>query len=215
MDDLRLRAELIRAGEKLDAMGLNRGMSGNISVRCGDGMLISASGAQLGNLTQPDVVFVNGDGRAAGEYAPSSEWRFHHDIYAARLEVSAVVHTHSVAATALACLRKEIPPFHYMVVRAGGHTVRCAGYATFGTQDLSDRVVEALAGRKACLIANHGMIAIADGLDQAVAVAGEIETLAELYTRALQLGEPILLTREELEAAEQQFRNLRYGERQL
>jgi L-fuculose-phosphate aldolase len=176
-------------------------------------MLISASGAQLGNLRNEDVVFVDAMGHSTGASAPSSEWRFHRDILAARPEVSAVVHTHSVAATALACLRKEIPPFHYMVLRAGGHNVRCAGYATFGTQELSDLVVAALADRKACLLANHGMIAVGDGLQDAASLAGEIESLAELYTRALQIGEPILLTGEELEAAQWQFRELRYGSR--
>lgn len=211
MDEFRLRQETIRAGEKLEAMSLNRGMSGNISVRCGDGMLISASGAQLGSLGKEDVVFVDGHGHATGKYAPSSEWRLHRDIFAARREVSAVVHTHSVAATTLACLRKEIPPFHYMVVRAGGHNVRCAGYATFGTQELSDRVAAALADRKACLLANHGMIAVGDGLLDAVLLAGEIESLAEMYMRALEIGEPILLTRRELEAAQRQFSGLRYG----
>lgn len=211
IDESLLRAELIRAGGSLEKLDLNRGLSGNISVRCRAGMLISASGASLGSLRESDIVLIDEVGRSAAEYPPSSEWRFHRDIYAARPEVSAVVHTHSFAATVLACLRKEIPPFHYMVLRAGGRNVPCADYATFGTQDLSGKVVEALAGRKACLLANHGMIAIGAHLNEAVAIAAEVEALAATYIATLQIGEPILLTDAEMKAAEHQFRDLRYG----
>lgn len=213
MDERRLRSELIRAGEEVQAMGLNRGTSGNISVRCGEGMLISASGARIGDLHEDDVVYVDGRGRSVGQHPPSSEWRFHRDIYAARPEFLAIVHTHSVAATTLSCLRMEIPPLHYMIVRAGGRNVRCAAYETFGTQELSDRVVEALAGRRACLIANHGLIAAGGVIEEAVSLAGEVESLAELLVRTLQAGRPVLLTDEELDAANRQFTELSYGYR--
>lgn len=213
MDEARLRAGLIRAGEKLEEMDLNRGMSGNISARYMHGMLISASGAQLGELQEEEIVFVDAQGSSNGEYPPSSEWRIHRDIYVARPEFSAIVHTHSIAATTLACLRLDIPPLHYMIVRAGSRSIPCASYATFGTQELSDRVVEALAGRKACLLANHGMIAAGSSVFDATMLAGEVESLAELYLRTTRTGCPHLLSDEELEAAERQFRDLRYGRR--
>ncbi len=212
MNDLALRAELIRVGQQLAAQNLNRGASGNISVRCGEGMLISPSGLGVGALTPEDIVFVDAVGRAYGQRAPSSEWLFHRDILAARPEFGAVVHTHSVAATTLACLRKAIPAIHYMILMAGGDNIPCTGYATFGTQALSDLAVAALQERKACLLANHGVIAAGKTLEEAARLAGEIEMLATLYLQALQIGEPVLLTREELQAARQQFEALRYGE---
>lgn len=212
MNDFALRAELIRVGQGLAAQNLNRGASGNISVRCGEGMLISPSGLGADGLTPEDIVFVDAAGRACGQRAPSSEWLFHRDILAARPEFGAVVHTHSVAATTLACLRKEIPAIHYMILMAGGDNIPCTGYATFGTQALSELAVAELQERKACLLANHGVIAAGKTLEEAARLAGEVEMLATLYLQALQIGEPVLLTREELQAARQQFEALRYGE---
>lgn len=213
MDEQQLRSDLIRTGENLEKMGLNRGLSGNISARLGDGMLISASGAPLGRLRSEDIVFVDGQGKSTDKNPPSSEWRVHRDILAHRPEFAAVVHTHSPAATALACLRREIPPFHYMILRAGGDNIRCAGYATFGTQALSDLIAKALIDRRACLMASHGMIAAGRSLDEAASLAAEVELLAELYLRGMQIGAPVLLSAGELEAAKQQFADLGYGNR--
>ena len=212
MNENQLRGELARVAKKLDAQGLNRGSSGNLSVRLGDGMLITPSGMGAEGLNAEDLVFVDGQGKAQGRHKPSSEWLFHRDIYAARPEFGAVIHTHSVAATTLACMRRDIPPFHYMILMAGGDSIRCSGYATFGTQALSDAVLAAMQDRRACLMANHGMIAAGKNLADAFKLAVEVETLAEQYLRALQAGGPVLLTDDELRDAQRQFAALRYGE---
>jgi L-fuculose-phosphate aldolase len=145
------------------------------------------------------------DGTVYGTGKPSSEWRFHVDILSARPEVHAVVHTHSTYATTLACMRLPIPPLHYMIALAGGDDIRCADYALFGSQALSDQVLEALQERKACLLANHGVIALGDNLDQALAIAFEVEHLAELYVRCLQLGQPSLLNSGQMQAVHEKF----------
>lgn len=212
MNEAQLRGELARVAKKLDAQGLNRGSSGNLSVRFGDGMLITPSGMGAEGLNAEDLVFVDGEGGAHGSRKPSSEWLFHRDIFAARPEFGAVIHTHALAATTLACLRRDIPPFHYMILMAGGDNIRCSTYATFGTQALSDAVLEAMHQRRACLLANHGMIAAGKNLADAFKLAVEVETLAEQYLRTLQAGGPVLLTAQEIEAARQQFAELRYGE---
>lgn len=211
MNENQLRGELARVAKRLDDQGLNRGSSGNLSVRFEGGMLISPSGMGAG-LTGDDIVFVDEQGRAHGRRKPSSEWLFHRDILAQRSEFGAVIHTHSVAATALACMRRDIPPFHYMILMAGGDTIRCSGYATFGTQALSDAALEAMRDRRACLLANHGMIAAGKNLLDAFKLAVEVETLAEQYLRTLQAGGPVLLTADELRDARRQFAELRYGE---
>ena len=149
---------------------------------------------------------------ARGTRVPSSEWRIHRDIYRARPDTAAIVHTHAPFATSLACLNRGIPAFHYMVAVAGGKDIRCAPYATFGTQALSDHAVAALDGRKACLLANHGMIAIGAALPAALALAVEVETLAEMYWRALQLGEPVVLSDAEMDLVIAKFRT--YGQPQ-
>jgi len=209
MNDIELRRELVRITQRLDAIGLNRGSSGNVSARCGEGFLITPSGMGADGLGEDDLVFVDLAGHAHGRWQPSSEWLFHRDIYAVRPEFGAVVHTHSIAATALACMRKGIPPFHYMIALAGGDSIRCADYATFGTQALSDAVLLALRERKACLLANHGMIAAGVNLADAFRVAIEVETLSELYLRTLQAGQPVLLTADEFGAAQARFES--YG----
>ena len=205
MNETELRSELVRVANKLDAQGLNRGASGNLSARYGEGMLITPSGMGAEGLTEDDIVFVHMDGTVRGRWQPSSEWLFHRDILAQRGEVGAVVHTHSIAATALACLRKDIPPFHYMIALVGGDSIRCADYATFGTQALSDNALVALRDRKACLLANHGMIAAGADLAEAYRITVEVETLSEMYLLALQSGEPVLLTAAEFKAAQQRF----------
>lgn len=205
MKENELRRELVRIAKQLDEQGLNRGTSGNLSARYGDGMLITPSGMGAEGLTEDDMVFVHMDGTSRGRWQPSSEWLFHRDIYLYRGEVSAVVHTHSVAATALACLRKAIPPFHYMIALMGGDNIRCAKYATFGTQQLSDHALLALRGRKACLLSNHGMIGAGADLAEAYRITVEVETLSEMYLRALQAGEPVLLSAQEFRDAQKRF----------
>lgn len=189
-DEAKLREGLVRASRELVAGGLNRGTSGNIGVRCGAGLLVTPSGVPARELTPQGMVLLAPGGQVVGAGRPSSEWRFHRDILAARPDVHAVVHVHSPFATTLACLGLEIPPFHYMIAMAGGTTIRCAPYALFGTQELSDHAVAALRERKACLLANHGMIAVGRDLEDAMAVCVEVESLCEQYWRARQLGEP-------------------------
>ena len=205
MNEYDLRSELVRITKRLDELGLNRSTSGNLSARFNDGMLITPSGMGAEGLTEDDIVFVHMDGTARGRWQPSSEWLFHRDILAQRPEAGAVVHTHSIAATALACLRKDIPSFHYMIALVGGDNIRCAKYATFGTQALSDNALAALRDRKACLLANHGMIATGIDLAEALRITVEVETLSEMYLRALQAGEPVLLSAQEFRDAQQRF----------
>ncbi|MHB1238059.1 MAG: class II aldolase/adducin family protein [Gallionella sp.] len=205
MNENELRSGMVCITKKLDELGLNRGASGNLSARYGEGMLITPSGMGAEGLTEDDIVFVHMDGTVRGRWQPSSEWLFHRDILAQRGEVGAVVHTHSIAATALACLRRDIPPFHYMIALVGGDTIRCAKYATFGTQALSDNAMAALRDRKACLLSNHGMIATGIDLAEAFRIAVEVETLSEMYLRALQAGEPVLLSAQEFQDAQKCF----------
>ena len=204
-NESKLRGEMVRITKRLDELGLNRGTSGNLSARFGEGMLITPSGMGTEGLTGDDIVFVQMDGTSRGRWQPSSEWLFHRDIFAQRPEVGAVVHAHSIAATALACLRRDIPPFHYMIALMGGDNIRCAKYATFGSQELSDNALIALKDRKACLLSNHGMIATGVDLADAFRVAVEVETLSEMYLRALQAGEPVLLSAQEFQEAQNRF----------
>lgn len=186
-------ADVHNAACRLEKCGLNRGAAGNVSARRGSAFLITPSGLDPAECTAADMVEVDFDGGWTGRLKPSSEWRIHRDIYRARPEAGAVVHTHAPFATALACLGSDVPPFHYMIARFGGATVRCARYATFGEQALSDAVIDALDGRCACLMANHGMLVFGRDLKQALALAVEFETLCEQYWRALQVGSPRLL----------------------
>ena len=192
----------------MNASGINRGSAGNVSARCapGDGaFLVTPTGMAYAACSADDMVRVGADGTPSGRRKPSSEWRFHRDIYAARPEAGAVVHTHSPFATALACQEQGIPAFHYMVARFGGADVRCADYATFGTQELSDAIIQALAGRNACLMAHHGMVVFGRDCEQALALAVELETLCEQYWRVLQLGTPRLLAAEEMQRVLEKF----------
>lgn len=200
---------LLNTAQTLEALGLNKGTSGNASIRQGDGFLITPSGVAVQDMKAISMVEMNMQGEATSAGKPSSEWRFHRDIYQARPEVGAVIHTHSMFATALACLRKEIPPFHYMIAVTGGDTIRCADYALFGTQALSDSAITALQDRRACLLANHGMIAIGKNLQQALDIAIEVETLCEQYWRALQIGQPHILSKQEMNEVFEQFKG--YG----
>lgn len=200
---------IVNAIRLLAARGLNQGASGNVSMHLGDGFVITPSGVSADALVADQLVAMDMAGHWSGAWKPSSEWRFHRDIYAARPDAGAVVHCHSPAATALAVLGKPLPAFHYMIAIAGGADVRCAPYATFGTQALSDGAVAALSGRNACLLAHHGMITIGRDLVQAVDIAVEVEFLADLYLRLLPLGEPPVLPAEEMAVVLEKFKS--YG----
>jgi L-fuculose-phosphate aldolase len=208
---LALRRRIVATCRRMNALGVNQGTSGNVSARTRGGLLITPSGVPYDALKPEGIVALAADGTVAGGGTPSSEWRFHVDILAARPDAGAVVHTHSVHATALSCLRRGIPAFHYMVAAAGGDTIRCAPYATFGTQALSDNALAALAGRRACLLANHGVIAIGRDLDAALALAVEVETLARQYLLALQAGTPAILPAAEMRRVLEKFET--YGQR--
>ena len=206
------RRSIADACRRMNALGINQGTSGNIGLRVKDGLLLTPSALPYDEMTPCDIVFMKADGAVpSGQREPSSEWRFHRAILAARPEAGAVVHTHAMFATTLACLHREIPAFHYMVAMAGGDSIRCAPYATFGSQELADHAVRALDGRKACLLANHGMIAVGETLAQALALAVEVETLAAQYWRALQIGEPVILPSKEMRVVLEKFTT--YGRR--
>ena len=199
MTDKKLREAVIAACRELVQRGLAYGTSGNVSVRRDERrFFVSPTGMPYDALEPDDITLIDVDGRWFGRRRPSSEWRFHRDIFRSRNEVAAVVHTHSPKATSLACTGRGIPAFHYMVAVAGGSDIRCAPYYTFGTQELSDAAVAALEGRKACLLANHGVIAVGANLPAAVALAGEVETLAAQYCTALAIGEVRILNEIEM-----------------
>jgi L-fuculose-phosphate aldolase len=204
-----LRVRIIDAARRMNATGMNQGRSGNVSVRIEGGFLVTPTGVPYESLNLPDLVFMRQDGQREGTYTPSSEWRLHRDIYETRPEAAAVVHTHSPYATSVACLRRPIPSFHYEVAFAGGPDIRCADYATFGTQELSDNALRALEGRRACLLANHGVVAIGGEIEDAFAMAEKVEALARLYWQALQVGDPVLLDEDEMARVLERFRT--YG----
>jgi len=209
-----LREALVRTMRGLEADGLNRAAAGNASARCGAHFLITPTGVLPADLAAEAMVEMTLDGTPlASRYRPSSEWRFHAGLYAARPDAGAVVHVHSPHATALACCRREIPPFHYMVAVAGGATIPCAPYATFGTEALSRAVVGALAERNACLLANHGLVAIGPDLARARRLAVEVEELARQYLLALAAGGPVLLNDAEIADAIRQFKG--YGQQDI
>ena len=193
MTEAELRSTVVAAVQRLDTLGMNRGSTGNVSARHGKGMLITPTGMGADGLRPQDLVWLGFDGSMQGDWQPSSEWHFHQAAYLARPELNAVVHTHSTHATALACLRRPLPAFHYMVAVAGGDSVPLVPYFTFGTEALSEAVALALQGRDACLLANHGLVAVGTTVAQAMKVVQEIESLCEVYLKALAVGEPVLL----------------------
>ena len=210
MKHLALRKQLIETARSMNTLGINQGRSGNVSARIDGGLLITPSGMDYQLLKPADIVDMTLDGEIqTGNRAPSTEWPFHTAILARRPDAGAVVHTHSPMATALSCLRRDIPAFHYMVAVAGGDTIRCAAYATFGTGALSNAALAALQGRKACLLANHGVIALGETLKSALDLALEVETLAAQYQRALQIGKPVILSKAEMARVLKAFRT--YG----
>lgn len=212
-----LRQEVIDTCLKMNEMGINQGTSGNVSVRCSDdpkeGFFLTPSSIRYDRLTPEDIVRMDLDGEVEGLHKPSSEWRFHLDIMREREDATAIVHTHGMFSTTLACLHKEIPAFHYMIALFGGPTIRCAKYATYGTQELSNFALEALEGRKACLLGNHGLIVLGPSLERGLALTVEAETLAGMYWRALQIGAPVILPDEEIEKVAQKFGVTGYGGR--
>lgn len=210
-----LRASLVDTAREMNRLGLSPGSSGNLSVRHGDGLLITPSGLPWPELSPDDIVVLEdlsrAEPRVGGSRAPSSEWRIHRDVYRARPEARAILHAHPAHCAALACLRRPLPAFHYMVAVAGGRDIRCADYATFGSQQLSDLVLGALEGRRACLMANHGLLCFAGSPPAALALALEVETLAQIYLQCLAAGEPVLLDDVEMDRVLEKFRT--YGQR--
>ena len=208
--DIRLRQEMIQTVQGFAAADLGAGTSGNLSARNDRGFIITPSGVPYERL-EPDMLLELGPTGAVigGDLLPSSEWRFHKDIYLAHKEVGAIVHVHSPFATAIACTRKDIPAFHYVIGIAGGDSIRCAEYATFGTGELSGHAVTALQGRQACLLANHGMIALGRDVAAAFKMALEVEQLARLYYYSLQIGAPVILDKEEMHSVLERFKS--YG----
>ncbi|WP_241722222.1 L-fuculose-phosphate aldolase [Raoultella sp. HC6] len=185
MERTAIARQIIDTCLEMSRMGLNQGTSGNISVRFGDGMLITPTSVPYEQLSEDDIVFVDGQGRAETGKTPSTEWRFHQAILQAKPEENVVLHNHAVHATAVAILNREIPAIHYMVAAAGGKKIPCAGYATYGTQALSDYAVTAMTGYKATLLQHHGMIACGKTLEKALWLAQEVEVLARLYLLTL------------------------------
>ena len=209
MNESEKRLAIIDACRRMNSLGINQGTSGNISVRHGDGLLITPTSTPYETMTPDQIVFMKMDGSFASNQWPSSEWRFHLDILRARREVEAVVHTHPTYCTILAIMCREIPPIHYMIAAAGGDSIRCAQYATYCTQELSQHALKALEGRFACLLGHHGMIAIGSSLEKALWLAVEVETLARQYHGCLQIGEPQLLSADEIERVRRKM--LGYG----
>lgn len=199
MNELELRQALLSVVAMLEDKGFNHGSSGNVSCRIGDDTLITPTGGNSANMTPERLVRLDRHGETVGEGIPSSEWHMHLAILNAYPHVQAVIHTHADACVALSCLARPIPAFHYMIASFGGNDVPCAPYATFGTRALADGAVAALKTRKACLLANHGMIVVGTSLQQAFDLAVKLETLAQQYILARQAGEPAILPDDEME----------------
>ena len=204
-----LRKAVIETCLRMNAEGLNRGTSGNVSVRTDEGFLLTASGVPYAKMKPAHVVEMDLDGQYSGDYLPSTEWRMHLDIYRARPEAKAIVHVHSTWATALSCLRKDIPAFHYMIGVTGGTSLRVSGYAEFGTQELSDTMLKAMEDRNSCLLANHGQICFGPNLDKALWLANEIDGLCEQYWAASLAGKPVILSDAEMTSVLRRFKT--YG----
>lgn len=202
---LNLRTKVIATCLRMNSEGINQGTSGNVSARVEEGFLITASGISYAAMKPEHVVEVDFESGYRGDYLPSTEWRMHMDIYRARAEAQAVVHVHSTYATALACLRKDVPAFHYMIGVTGGISLRVSDYAEFGTQELSDAMLKALEGRTACLLANHGQICFGPDLDRAVWLAREVETLCQQYWAASLAGNPVVLTDTQMSSVLRRF----------
>ena len=208
----KIKAEIIKYSKMLNSTKLSALRSGNISVRYKDGFLITPSGKKYSSLKNKDIVFVSLQGRFDKEKGiPSSEWQFHQDIYKNKKEANAIVHAHSTNATAVSTHKRGIPAFHYMVAMAGGHDIKCAKYATFGTRNLSKNILNALKGRKACLISNHGQIAFEINLAKAFELAEEVENISLQYITSLKLGKPKILSIKEMKIVLSKAKNYKRG----
>jgi L-fuculose-phosphate aldolase len=211
-NDLTARQEMVKTCRRMNASGINQGTAGNLSLRNPQGFLLTPTSLPYDEMEPEDLVQMSFEGTYEGRRRPSSEWRFHRDILQNRQDIDVVLHCHSVYATTLACHHKTIPSFHYMTGVAGGTTIRCAKYATFGTQALSDNAIEALEGRLACLLGQHGQISLGKTLASALALGIEVETISRLYVQALTLGEPPTLSDEEMDRVIRQMKNMSYGQ---
>ena len=214
--DVKSREEIIKFAQKLNSTNLSPLRSGNISLKAQnnneEGFLITPSGKKYDSLKADDIVFVSLEGRYDEKgLQPSSEWRFHKDIYLKKADAKAVVHAHSPHATAVSAHNKDIPAFHYMIALAGGDNIKCAKYATFGTQELSDNIIKALENRKACLMSNHGQVAFGENLSKAFELAQELENICHQYIIALKLGEPTNLTFAEMQKILDKVKNYKSG----
>jgi len=211
MQHAELRQQIVTVSLDLAPKQLSRGTSGNVSARVPEGYLITPSGVPYEALTAQSIVMLGLDENPDEDAfpRPSSEWRFHRDIYRARADAQAIVHAHPPFSTSIACMNQSIPAFHYMIAAAGGNNLRCAHYATFGTQELSDSILVAMQDRKACLIGNHGIVAIGSNLTAALSLAVTVEDLAEQYVRVLQMGEPVILSDDEMALVLEKFKT--YG----
>lgn len=208
--DLSIRTEIVKALQSMAALGINKGTAGNISVRGENGFYVSPTGVGYAGMTPDQIVFMNWDGSYEGDILPSSEWRFHRDILAERKEFNAVVHTHSTHATAVSVLEHDIPAIHYGIAGAGGNSIRCAKYATFGTAELGCNILEAMKGRRACLMAHHGVAAAQVNLVRAMSLAVTVEELAHLYLQVLPHGPLKVLSDEEMATVVEKFKT--YGQ---
>ena len=208
-----IQQQLLELTLQLQSLGLNEGSSGNCSIRHHDGFFITPSGLNPKLMHEDDMVFMDFNGTIQSNQKParepSSEWRFHHDILKLRIDANVVIHTHSTFASTLSLFRKDIPAFHYMIAVAGGNSIRCSAYALFGTQALSDEAIKALDNRKACLLANHGLIVVGRDIEDALNITCEIERLCEQYVYALQIGSPSILSNQEMDEVIYRFKS--YG----
>ena len=208
----KIKAEIIKYSKLLNSRKLSALRSGNISVRYNNGFLITPSGIKYSSLKIKDIIYVSLEGKFDKKKGiPSSEWQFHQDIYKNKLEAKAIVHAHSTNATAVSTHKRRIPPFHYMVAMAGGHDIKCAKYATYGTRELSKNILKALKDRKACLIGNHGQIAFEENLPKAFELAEEVENISLQYITSLKLGKPKILSLKEMKKVLLKAKNYKKG----
>ena len=209
---IKIKREIIKYSKMLNSRNLSALRSGNISVRYRNGFLITPSGKKYSSLKNKDIVFVSLDGNFDKKKGiPSSEWKFHQDIYRNKDDAKSIVHSHSTNATAVSTHKKGIPAFHYMVAVAGGHDIKCANYATYGTRNLSKNIIKALKNRKACLIANHGQIVFEDNLTKAFELAEEVENISLQYITSLKLGKPKILSLKEMKKVLHKSKNYKRG----
>ena len=204
--------ELIKASKYLNDKNINCGSSGNLSFRSKNGFIITPSSLPNDKLTEKNCVQMNLDGTYQNKFKPSTEWKIHRDIYVKRKDIYAIIHTHPISSTAIACMNINIPAFHYMIAVAGGDNIRCAKYATFGTEQLSKNVLKALENRNTCLMANHGLIVIEKDLKIALKLTEEVENLSMQFLQILKSGKkPVLLSKNEMKKNIKKIKNYNYG----